>query len=243
MYFQPINGAASALTALVGREVRVEQRVLFKIDLPNRKVISVKSKANKILADVLQPILTRYGFKLEEMKTFVKDKEQMVDISLPVTAIEQERLIILSNFCDGKHTHLKLLIKNLQRFSILCIVHSLNKKPCSGKSQTSSTLDEITNKIFNDVLNGKTELYTKEDNGSSTQSTDLESLATKLNKTQSQSQEKKLTMNKEVKQGQLLHSKKPENADIDMKKPLIAKLIPGVKIYKAQGDSTTKGKL
>ena len=39
-----INGLS---TCLAGKEVLIEQRVVFKLDLPNRKVISVKSKATK----------------------------------------------------------------------------------------------------------------------------------------------------------------------------------------------------
>lgn len=52
-------------TTLAGREVLIEQRVVFKLDLPNKKIISVKSKPCKVLAEVLRPILHKYNYRLE----------------------------------------------------------------------------------------------------------------------------------------------------------------------------------
>lgn len=50
---------------LAGKEIHIEQRVVFKLDLPNRKIISVKSKPCKALSDVLRPILHKYNYRLE----------------------------------------------------------------------------------------------------------------------------------------------------------------------------------
>lgn len=52
-------------TTIAGCEVIIEQRVVFKLDLPNRKIISVKSKPCKVLAEVLRPILHKYNYRLE----------------------------------------------------------------------------------------------------------------------------------------------------------------------------------
>lgn len=51
--------------SVAGKEVLVEQRVVFKLDLPNRKVISVKSKPTKVLGEVLRPILHKYSYRLD----------------------------------------------------------------------------------------------------------------------------------------------------------------------------------
>lgn len=48
-----------------GKEILIEQRVVFKLDLPNRKIISVKSKPCKALGEVLRPILQKYNYRLE----------------------------------------------------------------------------------------------------------------------------------------------------------------------------------
>lgn len=52
-------------TSVAGKEVLIEQRVVFKLDLPNKKIISVKSKPCKILSEVLKPILQKYNYQLE----------------------------------------------------------------------------------------------------------------------------------------------------------------------------------
>lgn len=81
---------------LASCEVTVEQRVVFKLDLPNRKVIAVKSKYTKILVDVLKPILHKYNYNLEQVKVTFRGGES-VDISLPVTSVDGMRLNIEQN--------------------------------------------------------------------------------------------------------------------------------------------------
>lgn len=61
---EPIDVDAPS-SNLAGKEVLIEQRVIFKLDLPNRKVISVKSKPCKVLEEVLRPILNKYNYKLD----------------------------------------------------------------------------------------------------------------------------------------------------------------------------------
>lgn len=67
--FFPGNNKAidldEASVMLAGKEVTIEQRVVFKLDLPNRKVISVKSKPCKALGEVLRPILHKYNYRLD----------------------------------------------------------------------------------------------------------------------------------------------------------------------------------
>lgn len=58
-------------SSLASKEVLIEQRVIFKLDLPNRKVISVKSKPCKALGEVLRPILHKYNFKLDLVQVSV----------------------------------------------------------------------------------------------------------------------------------------------------------------------------
>lgn len=52
-------------TTVAGKEVLIEQRVVFKLDLPNKKIISVKSKPCKMMSEVLRPILQKYNYQLE----------------------------------------------------------------------------------------------------------------------------------------------------------------------------------
>lgn len=61
---KPIDLSMSS-TTLAGKEVLIEQRVVFKLDLPNKKIISVKSKPCKLLGDVLKPILQKYNYQFK----------------------------------------------------------------------------------------------------------------------------------------------------------------------------------
>lgn len=83
---------------LSGCEVTVEQRVVFKLDLPNRKTISIKSKYTKIIMDVLRPSLHKYQYNLDQV--LVMSENGPIDLQLPVTSIDGMRLNIL--LLDGK---------------------------------------------------------------------------------------------------------------------------------------------
>lgn len=67
---KPLNLDGPSVS-LAGKEVLVEQRVVFKLDLPNRKVISVKSKPTKVLGEVLRPILHKYSYRLDLVQVYI----------------------------------------------------------------------------------------------------------------------------------------------------------------------------
>lgn len=69
---KPIDLEAES-PVLGGKEVFIEQRVIFKLDLPNRKIISVKSKPSKALGEVLRPILQKYSYDLELVTVSIFD--------------------------------------------------------------------------------------------------------------------------------------------------------------------------
>lgn len=116
-------------TKLAGCEVTVEQRVVFKLDLPNRKIISVKSKYTKIIVDVLRPILHKYQYNLDQV--VVLNGNSPVDLHQPVTSIDGLRLNVA-------------LRDELQQSGV---VLRPNVKP--------SKLDEITNRVFEGILQEK----------------------------------------------------------------------------------------
>lgn len=55
------------ISSLGSKEVMIERRVLFRMDLPHRKSIGVKAKPNRTVRDVFKPILNKYGFKLDNI--------------------------------------------------------------------------------------------------------------------------------------------------------------------------------
>lgn len=81
--------------SLAGKEMLIEQRVVFKLDLPNRKVISVKSKPCKALGEVLRPILHKYSYRLDLVEVLARDCTEPINMSLPVTVGDGQRLQIV----------------------------------------------------------------------------------------------------------------------------------------------------
>lgn len=41
------------------------------MELPNKKTIGVKAKNNKICADILKPVLNKYGYKIDQVTMIV----------------------------------------------------------------------------------------------------------------------------------------------------------------------------
>lgn len=87
---------------VAGKEVQIEQRVVFKLDLPNRKVISVKSKPCKFLEDVLRPILHKYNYRLEMVQVYGKESPDPIDMKVAVTSVDGQRLQIVIKATDGE---------------------------------------------------------------------------------------------------------------------------------------------
>jgi len=156
-------------TQLSGNEVLIEQRVIFKLDLPNRKVISVKSKTCKILSEVLRPILHKYNYRLDLVQVFTKDCSAEMDMSLPVTAVDGQRLQIVCKDSNqpevvGVVMPIQTAAQKLspaQTFKLgnapVTFVRANNhhKLTNSVSNPQLNTLDEITNKVFNELLQGK----------------------------------------------------------------------------------------
>lgn len=87
--------------SLASAEVRVEARVLFSVELPNRKCIGVKAKQTKKVEDVLRPILQQYGWNLDLMTVSVErpgtSGRSGIEYTASVTSIDNCRLTITSH--------------------------------------------------------------------------------------------------------------------------------------------------
>lgn len=150
-----VDGPSSTLT---GNEVMIEQRIAFKIDLPNKKVISVKSRTNKILSDVLRPILQKYEYNLDSIKVYVKfcDYEPLeLDVDTSVETVDGQRLYIVcksggggSNTNESNDSTTHSVVQSAREPVKFIRV----KKSTLENNNGSNTLDEITNKVFNELL-------------------------------------------------------------------------------------------
>ncbi|RZF36390.1 hypothetical protein LSTR_LSTR002986 [Laodelphax striatellus] len=124
-------------TTLGGQEVRVENLIVFQLDLPNRKTVKVKSKVNESLAQVLRPILQKYNYRLEMVTLCLMSENEVVEPSVSVVAVDNQRLQVLTRSTPTE----------------LWAPH--------GKVKSAATLDEITNRVFEELLQGKSESTTR----------------------------------------------------------------------------------
>lgn len=148
---------------LSGNEVFIEQRVIFKLDLPNRKVISVKSKPSKLVCEVLRPILHKYSYRLDMVEAFSKESSDPIDTALQVTSVDGMRLqIVCKEEIDDLNDANANVAASQKNFIAPVTYVRANKLVSSISNPQLNTLalDEITNKVFNEVLQGKGEAGT-----------------------------------------------------------------------------------
>ncbi|XP_065355708.1 regulator of G-protein signaling loco [Calliphora vicina] len=136
----------SSAQELSRKEIEIEQRVAFKLDLPTPKVISVKSKPKKQLYEVVRPILQRYNINPEVVDVVMRDTQEKVDLTLLVTHVDNQRLQVV----------LKKAYPPLPQATQTKKPYCQSKNSIVNGLQTAqSTLDEITNKVFSDLMDVK----------------------------------------------------------------------------------------
>ncbi|XP_044745843.1 regulator of G-protein signaling loco isoform X2 [Coccinella septempunctata] len=149
---KPVDSNESS-TTLAGCEVKIQQRVVFKLDLPNRKTVSVKSKATKMIIDVLKPILHKYDFTLDQVVVInAKDGGSLIDIRSPITNIDNLRLQV------------QLIEKN---------TGSIPEQRNDTSASKTNKLVEITNQVFEGILHEKSENTNSKPKSGSVKSEDL----------------------------------------------------------------------
>lgn len=142
--------------------------MIFKLDLPNKKVISVKSKTCKVLSEVLRPILHKYDYRLDLVQVFGRDGPVPLKMILPVTDVDGQRLQIVCKeenpekigeitAIDTSSSKPKQMLQNFKLGNVPTTFVRANKLITSASNPQLNTLDEITNKVFNELLQGKTE--------------------------------------------------------------------------------------
>ncbi|XP_036330534.1 regulator of G-protein signaling loco-like [Rhagoletis pomonella] len=173
---------------LVGKDVLIEQRVAFKLDLPDRKVISVKSKPKKQLHEVVRPILHKYNYDFEAVQVVLRETQEPVDLSLTVTYADGQRLqavwlkppplLLSSDYQNGNGCAAKVAKPSASTKSVSfpssvkqangggsvrnatngtgIVVSSLSSHP------NQSALDELTNKVFTELMQVKVEAASAE---------------------------------------------------------------------------------
>ncbi|XP_017131385.1 regulator of G-protein signaling loco isoform X3 [Drosophila elegans] len=140
---------------LAGKEVLIERRVAFKLDLPDPKVISVKSKPKKQLHEVIRPILSKYNYKMEQVQVIMRDTQAPLDLNQPVTMADGQRLriLLLHGHSDFQVGGVSGSGSSSSSSMTMTTVPPKQSKPMKPLPQ--GQLDELTNKVFSELLASK----------------------------------------------------------------------------------------
>ncbi|EDW59381.1 regulator of G-protein signaling loco isoform X1 [Drosophila virilis] len=229
---------------LAGKEVLIERRVAFKLDLPDPKVISVKSKPKKQLHEVIRPILNKYNYQMERVQVLLRDTQAPLDLMQPVTV------------ADGQRLQIALIQPDFQQGggSSMPPKHSKPMKPLPtlATDSTQGQLDELTNKMFNELLQSKADAAAAASASTTHKPSDMCSM--KSNEAPSESSSslfermrRQQRDNSNIPGSKLPKLKKKSTSsqhseeagatavpNLDPKKPIIAKLKAGVKLQSTE---------
>ncbi|KAH7636896.1 regulator of g protein signaling-like protein [Dermatophagoides farinae] len=75
-------------------ELRVEQRVIFRIEFPSQDIIGVKTRPTKLCSEVFHPLLMRYGYRPEHTVMTIAETEQIVPQMSPVSVIDGQHIVV-----------------------------------------------------------------------------------------------------------------------------------------------------
>ncbi|XP_034233546.1 regulator of G-protein signaling loco-like isoform X3 [Thrips palmi] len=147
---------------LSNKEVRVEPRVVFRLDLPNRKTVGVKSRPGKTLGEVLRPVLHKYGYRLHLVTVCLMSENEVVSLGTPVSSVDNQRLQVLTRSPEEVSLATRAahstsgLNGTLLNNSVSSTTSTLMAAPPPPPPATpSASLDEITNRVFEELLQGK----------------------------------------------------------------------------------------
>ncbi|KAI4498923.1 hypothetical protein M0802_006098 [Mischocyttarus mexicanus] len=121
-------------SVLAGQEVEVVPTKVLKVDLPSRRVITVIAHKGRTLKEVLRPLLNKYGFNLDLISIWSEGHRVCMDIS----AINAPTRLTLTTNSEVDAQRDPALVKYSDEIS-----------------RGQPTLDEITNKVFEELLVGK----------------------------------------------------------------------------------------
>ncbi|KAK3584487.1 hypothetical protein CHS0354_006017 [Potamilus streckersoni] len=84
------------------KEVIIKNKVLFWIDLPNKKSVDVKAKSNRLIRVVLKPILHKYGFKMDRTEIYMSGHTALLDLEGLVSSLDNQRVVVVpKDDCPG----------------------------------------------------------------------------------------------------------------------------------------------
>ncbi|KAL6118608.1 rgs12 [Pungitius sinensis] len=80
---------------LSSRELRVEKRTLFRLDLvPINRSVGLKAKPTKPVTEVLRPVVAKYGLHLSDLVAKVSGQTEPLDLGAPISSLDGLRVVL-----------------------------------------------------------------------------------------------------------------------------------------------------
>ncbi|KAI5609590.1 regulator of G-protein signaling 12 isoform X1 [Silurus asotus] len=77
------------------RDLRMEKRTLFRLDLvPINRSVGLKAKPTKPVAEVLRPVVAKYGLRLNELVARIAGETEPLDLGLPISNLDGLRVVL-----------------------------------------------------------------------------------------------------------------------------------------------------
>ncbi|KAH9503248.1 hypothetical protein Btru_068556 [Bulinus truncatus] len=142
------------ISTLGSKEIVIERRVLFRLDLPNGKSIGVKAKPNRSIRDVFKPILTKYGYNIDSIGVHLVGLHELLDLNMSVSDLDNQRAVIIQDVDIAE-----ILRQGAEPVALYQTkVPSVSRSKVGQYGARGGSLEEITNKIFEDLMRGKSQL-------------------------------------------------------------------------------------
>ncbi|XP_037117625.1 regulator of G-protein signaling 12 [Syngnathus acus] len=80
---------------LSSRDLRLEKRTLFRLDLvPINRSVGLKAKPTKPVAEVLRPVVAKYGLLLTELVAKINGQMEPLDLGAPISSLDGLRVVL-----------------------------------------------------------------------------------------------------------------------------------------------------
>ncbi|KAF3837042.1 hypothetical protein F7725_004506 [Dissostichus mawsoni] len=80
---------------LSSRELRVEKRTLFRLDLvPINRSVGLKAKPTKPVTEVLRPVVAKYGLHLSDLVAKISGETEPLDLGAPISSLDGLRVVL-----------------------------------------------------------------------------------------------------------------------------------------------------
>ncbi|XP_061664360.1 regulator of G-protein signaling 12 isoform X2 [Syngnathoides biaculeatus] len=80
---------------LSSRDLRLEKRTLFRLDLvPINRSVGLKAKPTKPVAEVLRPVVAKYGLQLTDLVVKISGQTEPLDLGAPISSLDGLRVVL-----------------------------------------------------------------------------------------------------------------------------------------------------